>query len=123
MTEQKTKSGLDFEGLKRAVEGLDAELLLSFYAEDAEARWVGPGAPPSSPLVWRGKQEISEVFRRAYSREMTQCVEDEVIGEDRLALTVTSEFPDGKRQLCASTIELNEGGKISRHTMVDVWDE
>jgi len=54
---------------------------------------------------------------------MTQCVEDEVIGEDRLALTVTSEFPDGKCQLCASTIELNEVENISRHTMVDVWDE
>lgn len=60
MTKQKTKSVLDLEVLKHAVEGLDAELLLSFYAEDAEARWVGPGAPPSSPLVWRGKQEISE---------------------------------------------------------------
>lgn len=123
MTEQKTTRGLDFEVLKRAVEDLDAELLLSFYAEDAEARWAGPGAPPSSPLVWRGKQEISETFHRAYSREMTQRVEDEVIGEDRLALTVTSEFPDGKRQVCMSTIELNEGGEISRHTMVDVRDE
>ena len=97
--------------------------MLSFYAEDAEVRWVGPGAPPSSPLVWRGKQEISEGFRRAYSREMTQRVEDEVIGENRLAATVTSEFPDGKRQVCASTVELDEGGKISRHSMVDVWDE
>jgi hypothetical protein len=36
---------------------------------------------------------------------------------------VTSEFPDGKCQLCASTIELNEVDKISRHMMVDVWDE
>jgi hypothetical protein len=110
MTEQKT-TGLDFEVLKRAVEDLDAELLLSFYAKDAEARFVGPGALPSSPLVWRGKQEISETFHRAYGREMTQRVEDDVMGEGRLALTVTSEFPDGKRQVCASTIELNEGGR------------
>jgi hypothetical protein len=44
MTEQRTKSVLDFEVLKYAVEGLDAELLLSYYAEDAEVRWVGPGA-------------------------------------------------------------------------------
>ncbi len=123
MTEQKTKSVLDFEVLKHAVENLDAELLLSFYAEDAEACFVGPGAPPTSPLVWRGKQEISEVFRRAYSCEMTQRVEDEVIGNNRLALTVTSEFPNRKRKVCASTIELNEGGEISRHTMIDVWDE
>ncbi len=36
MTEQKTKSGLDFEVLKGAVENLDAELLGSLYAEDAE---------------------------------------------------------------------------------------
>ena len=46
-----------------------------------------------------------------------------MIGEDRLALTVTSEFPDGKCQLCVSSIYLNEVDKISRHTMVDVWDE
>src|SRR5215212_4876727 len=36
MTEQKSAGGLDFEAMRRAIEQLDADLLTSLYADDAE---------------------------------------------------------------------------------------
>jgi hypothetical protein len=41
MTVQKTSDGLDFEALRQAIENLDAELLVSLYADDAENEVVG----------------------------------------------------------------------------------
>ena len=78
MTEQKT--GLDFEVLRRAIEGLDAEALAGLYSDDAEMRTVNRYTTPSSPKVLRGKQEISEHLRDVCGRAMTHRVENEVLG-------------------------------------------
>jgi hypothetical protein len=125
MTEQKTiESALDFEELRRAIEDLDAELLAGLYPEDAEWCFVSRDAPPSSPYLLKGKQEIAENYRKVFdAQDMTQRVQNEVIGEDHLALMVAAEYQDGRRELCASTAELDEDGRISRHTIVLVRDE
>lgn len=125
MTEQKIiESALDFEVLRRAIEDLDAELLGSLYAEDAEWCFVSRDAPPSSPYVLNGKREITENYSKVFEgQELRQRVENEVIGEGRLALTVEAEYPDGKRELCTSTANLDEDAKIVRHTIVLVRDE
>ena len=44
MTEQKT--GLDFEALRRGIEGSDAEALIGLYADDAEMVTVNKNATP-----------------------------------------------------------------------------
>ena len=49
--------GLDFESLRQAVEGRDAETLAGFYADDAEMHTVNRNTTPSSPQVLRGKEE------------------------------------------------------------------
>ena len=77
--------GLDFESLRQAVEGRDAETLAGFYADDAEMHTVNRNTTPSSPQVLRGKEEISEYLRDVCSREMTHQVENEVVGENRVA--------------------------------------
>lgn len=123
MTEQKTAGSLDFEGWCRAVEDLNAERLASFYAEDVEHRFIGPGAPPSSPYVLRGKEELAELYRRAYQEDIRQRVEKEVMGEGCLACTVAAVYPDGKHELCAAFLELDEDGKITRQTIVEARDE
>jgi hypothetical protein len=123
MTELKTVSSLDFEALRRAVEDLDAEPLASLYAEDAQASFVGPGAPPSSPYEQSGKQEIMETHRRVFEEYIRQHIENEVIGKDRIAFTVPAVYPDGKHELCAVFLDLNEEGKVIRQTIVQVRDE
>ena len=123
MAERNTVSSLDFEAIRRAVEDLDAELLASTYAEDVEASFVGPGAPPNSPYEQGGKQKIIETHRRVFKEKPRQRIENEVIGEDRVAFTVPAVYPDGKHELCAVFLDLNDDGKVIRQTIIQVRDE
>ena len=122
MAEQKTAGGLDFEALRRAEEQHDFDSMLSFYADDAQISIVNRNTPPSSPFELRGKEEIAEYLRDVFSREMTHRVEQEVIGEDRVAFNVACEYPDGTRVLAAENLEVRDG-KIVRQVEVVAWDE
>jgi hypothetical protein len=114
--------GFDFEAMRRAVEGRDAETLIGLYADDAELRTVNRNTTPSSPQVLRGKEEISEYLRDVCSREMTHHVENEVVGENRISFMEACEYPDGTRVLGAETLELRDG-KIVHQVNVEAWDE
>jgi ketosteroid isomerase-like protein len=115
-------SGLDFEAMRRAIEASDYDSLVALYADDAELRTVNRNSTPSSPQVLRGKEEISELLRDVCGRAMTHHVEDEIIGEDRVAFNEACEYPDGIKVLTATTLELR-GGKIVRQTNIEAWDE
>lgn len=104
---------LDMEVLRRAIEERDLDLMLGLYADDAEILTVDRSAPPSSPHVLRGKGEISEHLRDVFGREMTHRVENEVVGDDRIAFAERCEYPDGTRVLALETCELRDG-KIFR---------
>jgi nuclear transport factor 2 (NTF2) superfamily protein len=114
--------GLDFEILRRAIEERDADTLVGFYAEDAEVHTINRNTTPSSPQVLRGKEQIAEYLRDVCAREMTHRVENEVVGENRMAFQEACEYPDGTRVLGAETIELRDG-KIVRQVNVEAWDE
>ena len=120
MTEQ--KASLDFEVMRRAIEQLDADLLVSLYADEAEMRTVNRYTTPSSPKVLKGKEEITEHLRDVCGRAMTHRVENEVVGDDRVAFNEACEYPDGTRVLCAATLEVSDG-KIIRQVNVEAWDE
>jgi hypothetical protein len=120
MTEQKT--GFDFEAMRRAIEGLDADLLIGLYADDAELRTVNKNTTPSSPQVLRGKEKISEYLRDVCGRAMTHHIENEVIGEDRVAFNEACEYPDGTRVLAATTLDVRDG-KVVRQVNIEAWDE
>jgi ketosteroid isomerase-like protein len=123
MTEQQAAGGkLDFEALRRAEEQHDLDAMLDLYADDAEIRIINRNTPPSSPYVLRGKEEIAEYLKDVFSRDMKHRVENEVVGENRLAFNVDCEYPDGMRVLAAETAEVRDG-KIVRQTEVVAWDE
>jgi hypothetical protein len=122
MTEQKSAGVLDFERLRRGIEQLDAGLLLSLYAEDAEMFIVNRYTTPSSPRVLRGKDEITEHLRDVCGRTMTHRVENEVVGEDRVAFNEACEYEDGTRVLAATTLEVRDG-EIVWQVNVEAWDE
>jgi hypothetical protein len=113
---------LDFEALRRAIEERDTETVIGFYADDAELHTVNSNTTPSSPLVLRGKGEISEYLRDVFSREMSHRVENEVVGDDRIAFFEACEYSDGTRVLGAETLEVRDG-KIVRQVNVEAWDE
>ena len=122
MSMQAPGGALDFEVLRRAMEERDAETLVDLYADDAEVLTINRNSTPSSPQVLRGKEEIGEALRDVYSREMTHSIENEVVGEDRIAFQEACEYPDGTRVLGAGTLELRDG-KIVRQVSVEAWDE
>ncbi len=120
MTEQKT--GFDFEALRRGIEQLDAETLINLYADDAELHIVNKNTTPSSPRALRGKEEITEHLRDVCGRAMTHRIENEVVGENRVAFNEMCEYPDGTRVLAATMLDL-QNGKIARQVNVEAWDE
>lgn len=120
MTEQ--KAGLDFEALRQAIEQLDADLLVSLYADDAEMRTVNRYTTPSSPRVLRGKEEIAGHLRDVCGRAMTHRIENEVVGENRIAFNEACEYEDGTRVLASITVDVRDG-KIVRQINVEAWDE
>ncbi len=120
MSEQKT--GFDFEAMRRAVEQLDADLLLSLYADDAEMKIVNKIATPSSPRELQGKEEIAEFLRDVCGRAMTHRIEREVLGEERIAFNEECEYPDGTRVMAATTLQVRDG-KIVGQVNVEAWDE
>jgi hypothetical protein len=122
MTAQKTSGGLDFEALKRAIEQSDADSLTNFYAEGAEVLTVNRNTTPSSPQVMRGKEAITEYLADVCGRDMTHRVENEVVGQDRIAFNEACEYPDGLRVLGAVTLEVRDG-QIVRQVNVEAWDE
>ena len=122
MSMQANGGALDFEVLRRAIEERDADTLLGFYADDAELLTINRNSTPSSPAVSRGKEEIGEYLRDVFSREMTHSVENEIVGEDRVAFQEACEYPDGVRVLGAETLELRDG-KIVRQVNIEAWDE
>jgi hypothetical protein len=122
MTEHRSAGGLDFEAMRRAIEQLDADLLTSLYADDAELHIVNRYTTPSSPYVLRGKEEITEHLRDVCGRAMTHRVENEVIGEDRVAFNEACEYPDGVRVLAATTLDVRNG-KVVRQVNIEAWDE
>ena len=122
MTEQKAAGGLDFEGLRRAIEQSNFDSLMRFYAEDAELYSVNCNTPPSSPEVLRGKEAIAERLEDVCGRDMTHLIEDEVVGQDRIAFNEACEYPDGLKVLAAQTLEVRDG-KIVRQVNIEAWDE
>ena len=122
MTAQKPSGGLDFEALRRAIEHGDAEAIIDLYAEDAEYRRIDRTSTPSSPRVVRGREAIAEYWRDVLGSQMTHRVQDEVLGENRIAFNDACEYPDRMRVLGAENLEVRDG-KIVRHVSVQAWDE
>ena len=122
MTEQKSTSSFDFEVLRQAIENLDANRLVSLYADDAEMLTVSRYTTPSSPKVLKGKEEIAEHLRDVCGRAMTHRVENEVIGENRVAFNEAYEYPDGTRVLAAMTLD-PRNGKVVHQVNVEAWAE
>lgn len=121
MTQRKANKGLDFETLRHGIERCDLDLMLGFYAEDAELKIVNAGAPQSSAFELRGKAEIAKHLRAAFGQGTSHRVEREVIGEEWVAFREACEYPDGSRVAVETTLEVR-AGKIFRQVDVVARD-
>jgi hypothetical protein len=63
MRRQKADEGLDFEALRVGIERCDLDVMLGFYAEDAQLSIVNAKAQRSIPFELHGKTEIAKHLR------------------------------------------------------------
>ena len=118
MTERQAVKGLDYEALRGAIERCDPDLVLGFYADNAQLSIVNASVSQASPFELRGKAEIAKHLRATFGPEASHRVEREAaVGEDQVTFRETCEYSDGSRVLVETTLEVLEG-KIVRQ--VDV---
>jgi hypothetical protein len=90
VAERKAANGLDFEALRHAIERCDLDLMLGFYAADAELSIVNAGAPHGSPFELSGRAEIAKYLRAVFAQKLPHHVEREVVGEERVTFREAS---------------------------------
>lgn len=110
------------ETLKRGLEGRNADLAASVYADDVELVIVNRNYPPSNPLVRKGRAAVLEVYKDVCSRGMIHKITTTVIGTDSFAMRESCLYPDGCRVVGHFIAELQDG-RIVRQFNVDCWDE
>jgi hypothetical protein len=109
--------GLDFEALRLCIKRCDPDLLLGFYAGDAELSVVAADVPPTSFFELSGKSEVAKHLHAVYGQRASHRVERVVVDEGRVKFREACEYPDGSRVLVETTLEVRDG-KVVRQ--VDV---
>lgn len=122
MTERNIADGPDFETLRESIERCDLDLMLGFYAEEAELRIVNAGYPQSVPFELRGKAEIAKHLRATFGQETSHRVEREVVNKSRVTFREMCEYPDGGWVRIETTLEVSDG-KIVRQVDVVSQDK
>jgi hypothetical protein len=122
MTNRKAANGLDFEALQLGIERCDPDLVLGFYAEDAQLSIVNALTPHASPFELCGKAEIAKHLRAIFGQEASHRVErEDIVGEDRVTFREACEYSDGGRIVVETTLEVRDG-KIVRQVDVVARD-
>ena len=122
MTKRKVDKGLNFDALRHAIEQCDLNLLLSFYAEDAQLSIVNAEAQWSIPFELCGKVEVAKHLRAAYGHGESHRIEGEVVGEDRVTFREGCEYPDGDRVVVETTLEVCDGKIVRQVDVVETAD-
>ena len=112
---------LSAQDLTRALEGRDAETLLSFYTEDAVVRFIDRDHPPSRPLELRGRGQIARYYEDVCGRAMTHHVNAISADESHIAFLESCAYADGLKVSCSAMLTLS-GGRIVEQTNVQAWD-
>jgi hypothetical protein len=109
MRRRKADEGLDFEALRVGIEHCDPDVMLGFYADDAQLSIVHAKAQRSIPFELHGKTEIAKHLRAAYGQGASHRVERKVVGEERTTFREACEYPDGSRVVIETTLEVRKG--------------
>ena len=111
MTRRRANEELDFEALRLGIERCDPDLVLGFYAEDAQLSIANAAAPQASPFELRGKAEIAKHLRAVFGQGASHRVErEEIAGEEDVTMfREVCEYPDGSRVVVTTTLEVRGG--------------
>ncbi|ASU86195.1 polyketide cyclase [Nocardiopsis gilva YIM 90087] len=108
--------------LRHAVEDKDLDAMLALFTDDAEYRIISKGSPPSSPQVLHGRDEIGELMRDIFSRDLSHKLQNVVVEGDHVAFEEVCTYGDGTRVVGMSMADL-VNGRIRRVTDIEAWDD
>ena len=112
-----TTTSFDLEAFKRGYEEWDIEALVALYADEVELIQIDRDNPPSAPRVRHGKEMFRGMFEHCAGAGVKATVENTVADEQRVAATVTCEFPDGRLVVANGIFDL-QAGRIVRERQV-----
>jgi hypothetical protein len=118
--EAQTQTQFDFDHLKRSMEAWDVEALLALYADDFEQVEMDDATPPAAPRV-RHKNDFAGIFQHCHDAAVKIALDNPVVGDDRLACTITCFFDEGRKVVANSIMDLR-GGQIVRQFDVQARD-
>jgi ketosteroid isomerase-like protein len=104
-----TTAKFDLDSFRRAFEKWDVDALLGLYADDVELIQIDRDNPPSSPRIRHGKDVFRGMFEHCAAAGVKATVENAVADDKRAAVTVTCEFPGGRKVLANGILELDDG--------------
>ena len=110
----------DFGAFRAAVEARDVDRWLPFFADDAE--WLEFRHKASSPRVMSGRDEIARYLDYVRRTDVELAISNEVVGDGRVAFTLTATRPDGRVIVVENTILELRDGLIVRQHEVEAWD-
>ena len=116
-----TRTSFDLEALRRGYAEWDLETLLALYADDVELIQIDRDNSPSSPRVRHGKDVFRGMFEHCSAAGVKATVENLVEGHNLAAATITCEFPNGRKVVANSILEI-EDGRIVREREVLAGD-
>jgi ketosteroid isomerase-like protein len=117
----KPTTDFDLDAFKRGYQEWDIEGLLGLYTDAVELVQIDRDNPPSSPRVRHGKEVFRGMFEHCAAAGVKATVENALAGRDRVAATITCEFPGG-RKVVANGIFTLEDGRIVRELDVQAGD-
>jgi hypothetical protein len=114
MIEEDKAASLDFGALRYAIESADPDLLLGFYAEDAELRILHAGLPEGKAFELKGRAQIGRYLHAICEQEMECSVEGGAVhGEGSILFVEACRYPDGGASRVETMLEV-AGGLIVR---------
>jgi SnoaL-like domain len=123
MRRRRASERLNFEALRCAIEHCDVDVMLGYYAEDAQLSIANAVTPHASPFELCGKAEIAKHLRAVLDPETSHRVEREhVVSEDRVTFREACEYPDGIRVWVETTLEVQDGKIVRQVDVVETAD-
>ena len=114
MIEEDKAASLDFGALRYAIERADPDLLLGFYAEDAELRIVHAGLPEGKAFELGGRAQIKRYLHAVCEQEVECTVEGGALhGEGSILFVEACHYPNGDAVRVETMLEV-AGGLIVR---------
>jgi ketosteroid isomerase-like protein len=116
-----TRTTLDLDAMRRAVEDGDIDAFGDMLADDVRWSEIDQRTPPAAPAVLHGREAVLAALRDGAARGITTRVGDGFASDGRAALRLVCTYPSGEQVVCNALLDVRDG-RIARFDGVQAWD-